>query len=786
MAQDQSKRLLRQGITAAKEGRGAEALDLLRQAVRLDPASETAWLWLSSVAPNDRERVFCLKQVLAINPHNEFAMKGLIALGYEPQRAAEPAPGSTVPVLSDEKYARLQPLLDEVLAMAGTLPKASEADMWVHKTRRRHGENTAQRLRQVTYAALILVVVGVTAGAALLAQSLGMFDAGTPGESVAYRPVLTATPTPTWTPTPGFGPSPTPFPNRLSVGATAVPVGLGPAGSIYGIATPTPIYPPFDSSVERRIEPAIDLYSIGRYAEARAEFEAAQASYAPQCYPALVYYHAMSYARQGGTANLSAAARLLEDGLAYTPPEGRYRGEGYDSCPDAPLLHAGLAEVRLMQGRASQAYAASQKALEGDPGLVNASLVKAEVEQSQGDLEAAIQTLEDALARHPRDTRLLIRLGEIALEQGRANAALEYAGKALYVDPLLLPALRLQTAAYLALASGSDGISNTARTEYYGLAAHSAETLLLYYPGHAEGYLLLAEARMGEGKLEQAEMALDRLLAIEDEDFRRAYADVTLRAYQLRGELYFRQGRYELAERDLRLVSQMAPGSPPLEVADRLLALDLSARTYDDASRQIGFLTGRSSAAVPPQYRLTQAKLWVEYCGYSALDDLGCDYARALNLLSDAFIEQLPAASQAEAYSLRGQAKYWTEKQRDLPAAASRANYESALEDLDQARARRSAPVDHYFRGLVLLELGEQDQALAELLWVRYWHDMYTYPFLPDDFDAQVAALETQVTEVLALAAQGAGDRMPAPRQAAPVPSPTPTPSPPEDRPQLP
>ncbi len=785
MAQDQSKRLLRQGITAAKEGRGTEALDLLRQAVRLDPSSETAWLWLSSVAPNDRERVFCLKQVLAINPHNEFAMKGLIALGYEPQRAAEPAPGSTVPVLSDEKYARLQPLLDEVLAMAGTQPTASEANVWVRKTRRRYGESTAERLRQVTYAALILVVVGVTASAALLAQSFGVFGAGNSSDSVVYRPVLTPTPTPTWTPTPGFGPSPTPFPNRLSVGATAVPVGFGPAGSIYGIATPTPIYPAFDSSVERRIKPAIDLYSIGRYTEARAEFEAAQASYAPQCYPALVYYHAMSYARQGGTANLSAAARLLEDGLAYTPPEGRYRGEGYDSCPDAPLLHAGLAEVRLMQGRASQAYSASQKALEGDPGLVSASLVKAEVEQSQGDVEAAIQTLEEALARHPRDTRLLIRLGEIELEQGRANAALEYAGKALYVDPLLLPALRLQTAAYLALASGPDGISDTARMEYYGLAAHSAETLLLYYPGHAEGYLLLAEARMGEGKLELAEMALDRLLAVEDEDFRQVYADVTRRAYQLRGELYFRQGRYELAERDLRLVSQMAPSSPPVEVADRLLALDLGARMYDDASRQIGFLAGRSGAA-SSEYRLTQAKLWVEYCGYSALDDLGCDYARALNLLGDAFIEQLPAASQAEAYSLRAQAKYWTEKQRDLPAEASRANYESALEDLDQARARRSAPIDHYYRGLVLLELGELNQALAELLWVRYWHDVYAYPFLPDDFDAQVSALETRATEALALVAQGAGGRTPATRQAAPAPSPTPTPLPPEDRPQLP
>src|SRR5690606_15187850 len=108
MAEDQAKMFLRQGIAAAKEGRADAARNLLRQAVRAYPQDETAWLWLSSVAPDDRERVFCLKQVLALNPHHEFALKGLAALG-QLAPSAEPSAATSVPLLAEEKYVRILP-----------------------------------------------------------------------------------------------------------------------------------------------------------------------------------------------------------------------------------------------------------------------------------------------------------------------------------------------------------------------------------------------------------------------------------------------------------------------------------------------------------------------------------------------------------------------------------------------------------------------------------------------------------------------------------------------------
>ncbi len=68
---------LQAGISAAREGRRAEAQDLLQQALQDDPRSEQGWLWMSAVVETDAERRICLERVLTINPHNQTAWAGL-------------------------------------------------------------------------------------------------------------------------------------------------------------------------------------------------------------------------------------------------------------------------------------------------------------------------------------------------------------------------------------------------------------------------------------------------------------------------------------------------------------------------------------------------------------------------------------------------------------------------------------------------------------------------------------------------------------------------------------
>jgi hypothetical protein len=72
--------LLKEGIAALNAGRKAKAHNLLMQVVQQDERNEMAWLWLSGAVDTDEERRICLENVLAINPNNGVARRGLDSL----------------------------------------------------------------------------------------------------------------------------------------------------------------------------------------------------------------------------------------------------------------------------------------------------------------------------------------------------------------------------------------------------------------------------------------------------------------------------------------------------------------------------------------------------------------------------------------------------------------------------------------------------------------------------------------------------------------------------------
>ena len=64
MGQESLNQLLHQGIAAARGGQRDTARSILQNVVRMDPRNEIGWMWLSSVASDDSERLFCLKKLL--------------------------------------------------------------------------------------------------------------------------------------------------------------------------------------------------------------------------------------------------------------------------------------------------------------------------------------------------------------------------------------------------------------------------------------------------------------------------------------------------------------------------------------------------------------------------------------------------------------------------------------------------------------------------------------------------------------------------------------------------
>lgn len=80
MSETSVQEKLRAGITAVKNGDRIQGRALLEAVLATDERNEKAWLWLSGVVETAEERQICLENVLAINPENTLAQKGLAKL----------------------------------------------------------------------------------------------------------------------------------------------------------------------------------------------------------------------------------------------------------------------------------------------------------------------------------------------------------------------------------------------------------------------------------------------------------------------------------------------------------------------------------------------------------------------------------------------------------------------------------------------------------------------------------------------------------------------------------
>lgn len=89
---------LSQAIAAIKAGDKAIGQHLLAEVLKAEPNNEAAWLWKASLAETPEQRRQCLEQVLAINPGNELAQRGLATLNA----AGMAKPASSTPPASSE------------------------------------------------------------------------------------------------------------------------------------------------------------------------------------------------------------------------------------------------------------------------------------------------------------------------------------------------------------------------------------------------------------------------------------------------------------------------------------------------------------------------------------------------------------------------------------------------------------------------------------------------------------------------------------------------------------
>lgn len=745
MSQEQAKQFLVQGINAAQAGQKDQARQLLQNALKLDPQNETAWMWMTSLARDNRERLFYLQQILEINPQNELALKGLQRLGVNPeemlqkkqsQAGAASVGTSEIPTLSQERLGPVLSSVDEFIRGYNPVPLASQDIVWEAKSGGLYGQAAALRRRARRFG--LVAGIAVVALVILLFAALSLLgdggDSDTTAGGATFTPSFTPTPSATATigvtntPSPEAGPSQTPF----------TPAAQLVRGNVFE-NSPTPVYPAIPVGVGRAFEEAVRQYTIGNYEAAFETFETELAQVESSniaCREEAYFYQALGLSELGGRQNLDQADALLAQGLA--------RPICQDNEEALRLLYAGscvVDYVRWLETGEEVAFEESvfwcDESLAIQPSVrpvTQAVVTRARLYLAVDEEDAAAALIDQALSFNPSDVGLLLMRAEVELQRNNLTGALEFITSALFVDPLSEEALSLRVEAYLRIA-GEQEAGSTRAVQLYGTAVIWTQEYLLYHAGNPRGYTLLAQARLGEGNVQQAEEALDRVIAADA--LPESAAPFVEQAFLLRADIYQGSARFEEAIDDIEELLSENPDDPVLLERRMNLALELERYPVvwqlDNGEEDGDLATLIELFPERADLRLIRLRLLTEVCQTEASID--CDFETAFEELDDnVFIRALEEDQRLTALSYRGKARYHLtlDNQENISNGQFIREMNDALSNIDEVLEERTNPFDLYYRGRINQALEEFEEALSAYGWVVYWSQFYDYEYIGD------------------------------------------------------
>ncbi|MCX8024749.1 MAG: hypothetical protein N3A60_06075, partial [Thermanaerothrix sp.] len=151
---------------ALAQGQRARARDLLTRLLRRDPNQPEYWLWMSAAVETPKERLYCLREVLRLDPDNLDARRGLILMGALPR---------------DERL---------------VIPAALQRRAWQVDLEKPRDEATHHLWRRIAlYGGLVVLVVAlVTAG--IFSVNRLRQRAQPTRAVISFQPLPTATPIP--------------------------------------------------------------------------------------------------------------------------------------------------------------------------------------------------------------------------------------------------------------------------------------------------------------------------------------------------------------------------------------------------------------------------------------------------------------------------------------------------------------------------------------------------------------------------------------------------------------
>lgn len=385
------EKMFQEALAAIQNNEPARARDLFTRLLRMNQYDARYWLWMSSVVETTKERIYCLKQALELDPNNSDAKRGLILLGVLPP--------------------------DESLAA----PYRAQPRKWNVPFGEQAPKITARSARQIG------IVIG---SIAMLVVLLGLAVTGIvsltrrqTATKAAARPVITifasATPTPD---------------AARPVVRTPTPAGPTPPWQGQPTFTPSPI--PMLTPHAR-----MEAYSIGMRAFQRQEWEKAITNFnqviAQEPQSADLHYLIGEIYRYQGESTLAFAS--YNKAILADP--------GYGPS------YLGRARIHMLRTPPSPREARSdlEKAIQLAPDLGEAYLELAILKAQNNELQSALSDLETAANYLPASPLLSLTRAQILMIEEDYQAALDEAAAALALDPSLLEAYYLQALAHMAL-----------------------------------------------------------------------------------------------------------------------------------------------------------------------------------------------------------------------------------------------------------------------------------------------------------------------------------------------
>lgn len=370
--------MLQEALDAIAHGQKDRARDLLTRLLRSDQSNPDYWMWMSAVVETSKERIYCLQNVLRLEPDNRAARLGLILSGVN---------------VSDSNQ-NISPFIIRKWSVA------EEEALFLKKFAR--SRNKRRLMAYIGIASAVIVLI--------LALVIG-FGSRSPGQSSTIHLTITprfrtATSTATQPPTATTRPRKT-----SSLASSPTPLWL----LLKATYTPTPLYVNTPHPISEAYRAGLwafqsgDLESMLQYMQQAAHDEPQSAD--------LQFFVGESFRALGD--NLSALA-------AYE--------KAIEVDPNFAPAYVGRARVNLELDPEAEIESDLQKAIDLDPDYIDSYLARAALRLAQEDYDAALIDLDEIELLAPQSPLLYLYRAQAFMAQGEDGKALENAQIAYDLD----------------------------------------------------------------------------------------------------------------------------------------------------------------------------------------------------------------------------------------------------------------------------------------------------------------------------------------------------------------